>query len=39
MHDQELKELKHDPVPGYRPIFFIIFGISLIYLAMIFIKA
>jgi hypothetical protein len=39
MHDQELKELKHDPVPGYRPIFFIVFGISLIYLAMIFIKA
>jgi hypothetical protein len=39
MNDQELKELKHDPVPGYRPAFFIIFGISLIYLAMIFIKA
>ncbi len=39
MSDQELKELKHDPVPGYRPVFFIIFGISLIYLAMIFIKA
>ena len=39
MSDQELKELKHDPVPGYRPAFFIIFGISLIYLAMIFIKA
>jgi hypothetical protein len=39
MHDQELKELKHDPVPGYRPAFFIIFCISLIYLAMIFIKA
>ena len=39
MNDQELKELKHDPVPGYRPAFFIIFGLSLIYLAMIFIKA
>jgi hypothetical protein len=39
MNDRELKELKHDPVPGYRPAFFIIFGISLIYLAMIFIKA
>ena len=39
MSDQKLKELKHDPVPGYRPAFFIIFGISLIYLAMIFIKA
>ncbi len=39
MNDQELKELKHDPVPGYRPAFFIVFGISLIYLAMIFIKA
>ena len=39
MSDKEFKELKHDPVPGYRPAFFIIFGISLIYLAMIFIKA
>jgi hypothetical protein len=39
MHDQELKELKHDPVPGYRPIFFIIFGISLIYLIVIFLMS
>ena len=39
MNDRELKELNHDPAPGYRPAFFIIFGISLIYLAMIFIKA
>ena len=39
MHDQELKELKHDPVPGYRPAFYVIFGISLIYMIIIFLKA
>jgi hypothetical protein len=38
MHDQELKELKHDPVPGYRPAFYIIFGISLIYMIIIFLN-
>ncbi len=30
MIDEELKELKHDPVPGYCPAFYLIFGISLI---------
>jgi hypothetical protein len=39
MSDQELKELKHDPVPGYRPAFYIIFGISLIYMIIIFLSA
>jgi len=39
MKDQELRELKHDPVPGYRPAFFIIFGISLLYLVIIFLMA
>jgi len=39
MSEQELKELKHDPVPGYRPAFYIIFGISLIYMIIIFLTA
>jgi len=39
MKDQELRELKHDPVPGYRPAFFAIFGISLLYLIIIFLMA
>ena len=39
MHDhEELKELKHDPVPGYRPAFYVIFGVSLIYLVIIFLS-
>jgi len=39
MHDHELKELKHEPVPGYRPAFYIVFGISLVYLVIIFLMA
>jgi len=35
--DEEIMELGHDPVPGYRPAFYIIFAISFIYLAVIFI--
>ncbi len=36
-NDKEIMELTHEPVPGYRPAFYIIFAISLIYLAVIFI--
>jgi len=36
---EEIMELKHDPVPGYRPAFFIIFGVSLVYLVIIFFMA
>ncbi len=36
--EEEIMELSHDPVPGYRPAFYIIFAISLIYLAIIFIR-
>jgi len=39
MQDQELKELKHDPVPGYRPAFYVTFGISLVYLIILFLTA
>ena len=35
-HD-ELMELAHKPVPGYRTAFYIIFALSLIYLTIIFI--
>ncbi|MGD9332869.1 MAG: hypothetical protein PVJ53_16265 [Desulfobacterales bacterium] len=38
MHDEheELMELKHDPVPGYRPIFFVAITVGLIYLGVVF---
>jgi hypothetical protein len=39
MQDKELIELKHDPVPGYKPAFYIVFGISLAYLVFIFLTA
>jgi hypothetical protein len=39
MHDKELKELKHDPVPGYRPAFYIIFVLSLIYMIIVFLNS
>ncbi|MDF1578651.1 MAG: hypothetical protein RQ753_04900 [Desulfurivibrionaceae bacterium] len=36
---EEKMELGHDPVSGYRPAFYIIFAVSLIYLAIIFIRS
>lgn len=36
--DKEIMVLAHTPVPGYRTAFYIIFAISLIYLAVIFIS-
>jgi len=35
---EEKMELSHEPVPGYRPVFYIIFALSVAYLALIFIK-
>jgi hypothetical protein len=31
----ELMELKHDPVPGYKGIFSVVFTLSLLYMAFI----
>ena len=39
MPEKEIRELRHEPVPGFRPAFFVIFGISLVYLIIIFLKA
>ena len=36
--DEEIMELGHDPVPGYRPAFYIIFAIAFIYLVVIFVR-
>jgi hypothetical protein len=33
---EEKYELSYDAVPGYKPLFFVIFAVSLIYLAVIF---
>lgn len=32
---EELKELKHDPMPGFRPLFYIVFSIGVLYLGTI----
>lgn len=32
---EELMELKHDPVPGYKPVFIVVFAVSLLYMAYI----
>lgn len=32
-------ELKHEPVPGYRTIFHVVFGLSVLYLVIVFGKA
>jgi len=36
MEKKELQELSHDPVPGYKPVFFVVFALSLIYLGVVF---
>ncbi|WP_281357831.1 hypothetical protein [Desulfobacter latus] len=33
--DKELMELKHDPVPGYKPVFVVVFTIACLYMAFI----
>jgi len=37
--DDDKKILAHDPVPGYRPAFYLIFAVSVAYLAFIFMAA
>ena len=32
------KILAHEPVAGYRPVFYIIFAVSVAYLALIFLR-
>jgi len=31
----EIRELKHEPMPGYKAIFYTVFPVSVIYLAFI----
>jgi hypothetical protein len=35
---EEIKELKHEPVPGYRTVFYIVLTIAALYLAVIILK-
>ncbi len=32
----ELKELKHEAEPGYRPVLWALVGVAVIYLALVF---
>ncbi len=34
--EKEIMELKHKAIPGYLPIFFAVFILGIIYLAVIF---
>lgn len=34
-HGEELMELTHDPVPGYRPVFLVAITVGLLYLGYI----
>lgn len=36
---EEKYELSHDAVPGYKPVFLVVFTLSLIYLAVVFISS
>jgi len=38
MEDEKM-ELSHEPQPGYRTAFFIVFAVSVAYLALIFIRS
>ena len=33
---EEKYELSHDAVPGYKPVFLVVFALSVIYLAVVF---
>lgn len=32
---EEIKELKHEPIPGYKTGFYIAFAVAVLYLGMI----
>lgn len=34
-HDEEVMELRHDAVPGYRPAFYVVFAVTVIYLIFV----
>jgi hypothetical protein len=34
-HDEEVMELSHDAVPGYRPVFYVVFAVTVIYLVYV----
>lgn len=34
--EKEIRELKHEPEPGYRAAFYIVFAAAVLYLAMIY---
>ena len=38
-HDEEIMELKHKAIPGYMPIFWAVFVLGIIYLAVVFVFA
>ncbi len=33
---EERMELSHEAVPGYRPVFYVVFALGLLYLAAVF---
>ncbi len=35
---KEIMELKHEPEPGYRTVFYIVLAAASLYLAIIFLK-
>lgn len=37
--EEQKDELHHEPKPGYRPAFFIILIVAVIYLAFVFLRA
>lgn len=37
-HKEELMELGHEAVPGYTPVFWVVFVIAWLYLGFLFVK-
>jgi hypothetical protein len=37
-HDKDFTELKHDAVPGYKPVFGVVLAAAVLYLAYIFLS-
>jgi len=36
MMEQEKMELSHDPIPGYKPVFFAVCVVAVVYLVLTF---
>ena len=37
--EREKMELSHDPIPGYKPVFFVVVVVAVVYLVLTFVMS